>query len=61
MLQSISCYATTAPTIENSDQAPKTFAGIASNGVLYVPYGSTGYDTWMSQLENNGWSISEQL
>lgn len=61
VLQSISCYATTAPTIENLPQAPKTFDGIASNGVLYVPYGSTGYDTWMSQLENNGWSISEQL
>jgi hypothetical protein len=32
----------TAPTIGN-----KTFQDVHSNGTLYVPIGSSGYDVWM--------------
>ena len=41
-LTSITSNATTAPTIGKN-----TFLGVVTNGTLYVPQGSTGYDTWM--------------
>ena len=39
---SITSLATTAPTITNT-----TFNIVIPNGTLYVPSGSSGYDTWM--------------
>ena len=42
-LASITSLATTAPTIQSN-----TFEYVKSNGTLYTPFGSTGYDTWMS-------------
>ena len=53
-LSSISCLATTAPTIQS-----QTFLNINSNGTLYVPSGSSGYDTWLSSLPS-GWTKVEQ-
>ena len=41
-LTSITSLATTAPTIQSY-----TFAYIKTNGTLYVPIGSSGYDVWM--------------
>ena len=41
-LQTITCYATTAPSLVNN-----AFGGIKTGGTLYVPAGSTGYDVWM--------------
>lgn len=41
-LISITSLATTAPTITSS-----TFQNVKTNGTLYVPSGSSGYDTWM--------------
>ena len=41
-LVNITSLATTAPRIELS-----TFQNIASNGTLYVPSASSGYDVWM--------------
>ncbi len=41
-LACITSNAATAPTIKSS-----TFEGIKTNGTLYVPIGSTGYNTWM--------------
>ena len=41
-LMSITSLATTAPTIDS-----QTFYRIKTNGVLYVPSGSSGYDVWM--------------
>jgi hypothetical protein len=41
-LTSITCNAVTAPTINKT-----TFHGIKTNGTLYVPIGSTGYEAWM--------------
>lgn len=55
-LASIISLALTAPTIESS-----TFENIKSNGTLYVPIGSSGYDTWMNYLGNNyNWTKVEQ-
>lgn len=49
-LTSITCYATTAPTLTT-----KTFNGIENNGgVLYVPQGSD-YSTWTNVLKS--WTI----
>ena len=42
-LTSIESNATTAPTIDSYASQ-----GIATGGTLYVPIGSSGYDTWMS-------------
>lgn len=41
-LEKIISLATTAPTITSL-----TFRNIKSGGTLYVPQGSSGYDTWM--------------
>ncbi len=58
-LTTISSLATTAPTIYNS-----TFQDVKTGGVLTVPSGSTGYDTWMSTedyyLGKYNWNIDEQ-
>lgn len=43
-LTTIISSATTAPTISNT-----TFRSVGENGTLYVPSGSTGYDTWMGE------------
>ena len=58
-LTSITSNATTAPTI-----VAETFDEIASNGTLYVPQGSTGYNTWMGNgqyyLGYYNWTKVEQ-
>ena len=41
-ITSITSNSTTAPTITST-----TFQSIKTNGTLYVPQGSSGYDTWM--------------
>lgn len=51
-LSSITCYATTAPSINNN-----TFTNHSPTGTIYVPTGATGYNTWLSKL-GSGWSIS---
>ena len=53
-LDSITSRATTAPTINNNP-----FEGVTSGGTLYVPIGSSGYDTWIyNKLPN--WTMVEQ-
>ena len=46
----------TAPTIHS-----ETFLNVSTNGVLKVPVGSTGYNTWMSTanyyLGSYNWTI----
>ena len=42
-LNMIISYALNAPLIHAS-----TFNNVAKNGILYIPNGATGYDTWMS-------------
>lgn len=58
-LTNITSLATTAPTITNS-----TFQNIKTNGILTVPSGSTGYDTWMGTgnyyLGKYNWTKIEQ-
>jgi hypothetical protein len=58
-LKTITSNATTAPTINGG-----TFQGVTSNGTLYVPIGSTGYDIWMSTdnyyLGKYNWTKVEQ-
>lgn len=58
-LNSITCLATTAPTIYQY-----TFNNVKSNGTLTVPNGSTGYDVWMGTgnyyLGKYGWTKVEQ-
>ena len=54
-LTDIISLATTAPTIQNN-----TFGDIKTYGTLTVPIGSTGYDTWMNQLQNLYWTKVEQ-
>ena len=58
-LTSITLQATTAPTIDST-----TFRGIHTNGTLYVPTGSTGYDVWMGTgdyyLGKYSWTKVEQ-
>ena len=41
-LTSITSLATTAPTIQSN-----TFRAVKTDGTLYVPSGSSGYDVWM--------------
>ena len=41
-LNNITCNAATAPTITSD-----TFQKVKTNGVLYVPSGSSGYEVWM--------------
>lgn len=45
------------------DVVPGTFYGVKNNGTLYVPIGSSGYETWMSDEGNLGyhnWTKVEQ-
>lgn len=47
-----------APSVGGS-----TFADVKSNGTLYVPIGSSGYETWMNTQSNLGsynWTKVEQ-
>ena len=46
-LTSITSLATTAPNITSS-----TFQKVKTNGTLYVPSGSTGYDVWMQNANH---------
>ena len=54
-LERIYCYAPTAPTLETN-----VFRDQATNGILYVPSGATGYNAWLSALPS-GWTISATL
>jgi hypothetical protein len=58
-LSSITSNAATAPTIQSY-----TFRGVKTGGTLYVPIGSSGYDTWMGTgddyLGKYGWTKVEQ-
>ena len=58
-LTSITCSALNAPSIIYT-----TFDGVHSNGTLYVPIGSSGYNTWMgtgdSYLGKYNWTKVEQ-
>lgn len=58
-LTKITSLATTAPTISSN-----TFSGIKTNGTLYVPVDSSGYDVWMGTgnycLGKYGWTMVEQ-
>ena len=58
-LGSIISQATTAPTIQSA-----TFRDVKTNGTLYVPSGSTGYDVWMGNgnyyLGKYNWTKVEQ-
>jgi hypothetical protein len=58
-LTSIVSNATAAPTIGNN-----TFRDVKTNGTLYVPQGSSGYDTWMQNadfyLGYSNWTKVEQ-
>ena len=58
-LTSITSNAMTAPTISNY-----TFSDVNTGGTLYVPQGSSGYDTWMQNanyyLGKYNWTKVEQ-
>ena len=58
-LTSVRSLAMTAPTIDNS-----TFQGVKTNGTLYVPIGSSGYDVWIGTgdyyLGKYNWTKVEQ-
>ena len=58
-LTSITSLRTTAPTIQSD-----TFQNIKSNGTLYVPQGSSGYNVWMGTenyyLGKYSWTKVEQ-
>lgn len=58
-LTSITSNATTAPSIQSS-----TFQSIKTGGTLYVPIGSSGYDTWMGTgnyyLGKYNWTKADQ-
>jgi hypothetical protein len=58
-LTEIISLATTAPTI-----ASATFSGVKTGGTLYVPSGSSGYNTWMGTgnyyLGKYNWTKVEQ-
>ena len=58
-LTSITSLATTAPDLRWT-----AFEGIKTNGTLYVPQGSTGYDVWMKRrdyyLGKYNWTKVEQ-
>lgn len=57
-LSKITCNAMNAPTL-NTEWDVNSIGHIAATGTLYVPTGSTGYDTWMAVL-GNGWTKVEQ-
>lgn len=57
-LSTITSHITNAPSL-----ADGTFQSIKTGGTLYVPTGSTGYDTWMNNRGNLGtynWTKVEQ-
>ena len=57
-LSTITSHIMNAPTV-----SPGTFANIKSGGTLYVPIGSSGYETWMNDQGNLGyynWTKVEQ-
>lgn len=57
-LSTITSYIMNAPSVN-----PGTFAVANNGGTLYVPIGSSGYDTWMSNQGNLGyynWTKIEQ-
>lgn len=58
-LASITSLATTAPRIDSH-----TFYGVKTGGTLYVPSGSTGYNTWIGTgnyyLGKYNWTLVEQ-
>ena len=58
-LYTITSLATTAPAIQNY-----TFNNVKNGGILYVPIGSSGYNTWMGTgnyyLGKFGWTKVEQ-
>lgn len=49
-LKTITSYAVSAPTITNS-----TFTGLPTGGKLFVTSGATGYDVWLTKLNN--WTL----
>lgn len=48
-LLTITSYIMNAPSVSNG-----TFYNAKTGGTLYVPVGSSGYDTWMNQMGNLG-------
>ena len=57
-LTTITSHIMSAPAVQDG-----TFYGVNSVGTLYVPIGSTGYDTWMNNQGNLGmytWTKVEQ-
>lgn len=63
-LTSITCLSTTAPTIYSNTFGESGSNALGSDGTLYVPSGSTGYDDWMSTdnyyLGKYNWTKVEQ-
>ena len=57
-LSTITSYIMNAPSVTSG-----TFGGVSNGGTLYVPIGSSGYDTWMNNQGNLGyysWTKVEQ-
>ena len=57
-LSTITSHIMNAPSVNNS-----TFQGVKNGGKLYVPTGSSGYETWMNDqgnLGSFGWTKVEQ-
>ena len=57
-LSTITSYIMNAPSVNSN-----TFSNVSNGGTLYVPIGSSGYETWMSNMGNLGqynWSKVEQ-
>ena len=57
-LSTITSHIMNAPSVN-----PGTFASVKANGTLYVPVGSSGYETWMNDQGNlglYGWTKVEQ-
>lgn len=57
-LSTITSHIMEAPSVDGG-----TFASVKSNGILYVPIGSSGYETWMNNQGNLGsynWTKVEQ-
>ncbi len=57
-LTSVTSYIMAAPNVNGG-----TFYGVSNGGTLYVPIGSTGYETWMNNQGNLGlynWTKVEQ-
>ena len=57
-LSKITSHIMVAPNVQSA-----TFGSVKSGGTLYVPKGSSGYETWMTDLGNLGaynWTKVEQ-